>query len=67
MGLLYGRARRLNTKNGGFRPGQCWDGFGGIKEKLVKDLQFHRHESGALIPLRAHRIKSPRKEGESQT
>jgi hypothetical protein len=22
MGLLYGRARRLNTKNGGFRPGQ---------------------------------------------
>jgi hypothetical protein len=23
MGLLYGRAGRLNTKNGGFRPGQC--------------------------------------------
>ena len=22
MGLLYGRAGRLNTKNGGFRPGQ---------------------------------------------
>jgi hypothetical protein len=23
MGRLYGRAGRLNTKNGGFRPGQC--------------------------------------------
>jgi hypothetical protein len=22
MGLLYGRAGRLNTRNGGFRPGQ---------------------------------------------
>ena len=24
MGLLYGRAGRLNTKNGGFRPGQLF-------------------------------------------
>ena len=27
MGLLYGRAGRLNTKNGGFRPGQVLAGF----------------------------------------
>jgi hypothetical protein len=24
MGLLYGRAGRLNAKNAGFRPGQCF-------------------------------------------
>jgi hypothetical protein len=27
MGLLYGRAGRLNTKNAGFRPGQKIDRF----------------------------------------
>jgi hypothetical protein len=27
MGLLYGRAGRLDTKNGGFRPGQVLAGF----------------------------------------
>jgi hypothetical protein len=25
MALLYGRAGRLTAKNGGFRPGQCYE------------------------------------------
>jgi hypothetical protein len=34
MAFLYGRARRLTAKNGGFRPGQCAaSGCGSFKTK----------------------------------
>jgi hypothetical protein len=51
MGLLYGRAGRLNTKNAGFRPGQDWhassspglfpSGLPAFSDKLDLPLQLY--------------------------
>jgi hypothetical protein len=45
MGLLYGRAGRLNTKNGGFRPGQKKEPFEAERLLLSTGITNHYMES----------------------
>ena len=40
MGLLYGRAGRLNTENGGFRPGQTVSATFGVKVGTMDALSM---------------------------
>ena len=53
MGLLYGRAGRLNTENGGFRPGRAvveWR-FDGAVVRRVTDARII---PGIEMQLRLH-------------
>jgi hypothetical protein len=44
MRLLYGRARRLKTKNAGFRPGQCHGNCGGgILQAMMNVADATKH------------------------
>jgi hypothetical protein len=52
MGVLYGRAGRLNTKNAGFRPGQDDD--------LEEMAQVTPAELELVAPLAGEEFVSPR-------
>jgi hypothetical protein len=49
MGLLYGCAGRLNTKNAGFRPGQYLDqtgGFWGVRAAAGERVHLQLNQAG---------------------
>jgi hypothetical protein len=48
VALLYGRARRLTTENGGFRPGQ---GSGKKGQLSLKDLRTKQRAEEAASPF----------------
>ena len=50
MGLLYGRAGRLSTKNAGFRPGQT------LKEKDFQAAQEAMNASLAMVDIRGRAV-----------